>query len=124
MASQQGGELMDTATAPTQAPLYTSTSLRSTTRLQRVKELWIADKANREEIGRLLYEERSEWSISYDTHEHAVLPFRCGSLLLNQCKSVAKRKYCDREVTTTLAGRGNLDGNNGWRPTPDKWRTI
>jgi hypothetical protein len=39
---------------------YTSTSLRSTTRLQRVKDLWIADKANREEIGRLLYEERSE----------------------------------------------------------------
>ena len=46
---------MNPATAPTQASDYTST-----TRLARVKELWIADKANREEIGRLLYEERSE----------------------------------------------------------------
>jgi hypothetical protein len=38
----------------------TASQYTSTTRLQRVKELWIADKANREEIGRLLYEERSE----------------------------------------------------------------
>jgi hypothetical protein len=43
------------ATAPAQASEYTST-----TRLARVKELWIADKANREEIGRLLYDERAE----------------------------------------------------------------
>jgi len=32
----------------------------STTRLQRVRELWIAGRANREELGRLLYEERNE----------------------------------------------------------------
>jgi hypothetical protein len=42
------------------ATLATTPQYTSTTRLARVKELWAVDKANREEIGQLLYEERSE----------------------------------------------------------------
>src|ERR1019366_8300987 len=38
----------------------TASEYTSKTRLARVKELGIADKANREEIGRLLYDERND----------------------------------------------------------------